>query len=373
MRRRLGVDRGGGEADPVHRSTALKPVDALEDHALAQRPRADLELGRGRRCPCTASATRAPATIWWVRLGETPGRSASSSADIATSLGIQVAQLVERAAPAARAVRRPTARRRRCAPASGRSSTSRPRGAGVPARSRLPASWAISARIFLRSPLQLGVVGVAGEVGARQPGRAERKRPGDVRALVGAGGDLQRAAADVEDGEPPGRPAEPAADGQERQPGLVLTRQHPDVDAGALAHRAQHLVGVHGVAHRRGGERQHLLAALVVGDVERLGGEVDEGVDAGRRDRAVVVEVLGEPERLLVGEGRERRGAVVGVDHQQVAGVRADVEHAEPHGSTVPDGRRLVRRLVGCACARGRPGVPPCLRGVRRTPPTTPR
>ena len=43
-----------------------------------------------------------------------------------------------------------------------------------------------------------------------------------------------------------------------------------------------------------------------------------------------VVEVLGEPQRLLVGVGRHRRGAAVRVDHEQVHGVGADVEHSEP-------------------------------------------
>ena len=51
---------------------------------------------------------------------------------------------------------------------------------------------------------------------------------------------------------------------------------------------------------------------------------------------AVGVEVLGEAQRLLVGEGRQRRRAVVGVDHQQVARVGPDVQDAEAHGSTLP-------------------------------------
>ena len=56
----------------------------------------------------------------------------------------------------------------------------------------------------------------------------------------------------------------------------------------------------------------------------------------GLGDRAVVVEVLGEPQRLLVGVRRQRRRAAVGVDHEQVAGVGADVEDAEAHGANVP-------------------------------------
>ena len=54
-------------------------------------------------------------------------------------------------------------------------------------------------------------------------------------------------------------------------------------------------------------------------------------------DRAVVVEVLGEPQRLLVGVRRQRRGAAVGVDHEQVPGVGADVEDAQAHAPRTTD------------------------------------
>ena len=100
---------------------------------------------------------------------------------------------------------------------------------GGPPRRRWPASWAMSARIFLRSARTVLLARHAvAEVLARQPGRAERERPGDVGLLVGAAGDLERAAADVEDREPAGGPAEPATYGEEGQPRLVLTRQDGD-------------------------------------------------------------------------------------------------------------------------------------------------
>ncbi len=49
-------------------------------------------------------------------------------------------------------------------------------------------------------------------------------------------------------------------------------------------------------------------------------------------DGAVVVEVLGQPQRLLVGVRRQRGRAAVGVDHEQVPGVGPDVEDAQTHG-----------------------------------------
>ena len=39
---------------------------------------------------------------------------------------------------------------------------------------------------------------------------------------------------------------------------------------------------------------------------------------------------------LLVGEGRQGCGAVVGIHHEEVAGVGADVEDAQAHGATLP-------------------------------------
>ena len=129
VRGRLGVDRGGGEADPGHRSQPehRELVEALEDHALAQRPRADLELGevedvhaalgdQGARDDLVGPARRDTGQV-----GELVGRHRDQ-------LGDPLAQLVERQrARDQGAVRRGRARRR-CGPASGTSWRSRPRG-----------------------------------------------------------------------------------------------------------------------------------------------------------------------------------------------------------------------------------------------------
>jgi hypothetical protein len=104
---------------------------------------------------------------------------------------------------------------------------------------------------------------------------------GHVRRLVPAAGDLQRAAADVEDCEPPGRPAEPAAYGEEGEPGLVLAGEDVDHHAGALLDVLEHLVAVARVADRRRGEAEDVLAPLVLGDAQCLGGELGERVDPG--------------------------------------------------------------------------------------------
>ena len=197
-----------------------------------------------------------------------------------------VAQGAQRRGCAAPARPRPTGRRRRSGRASGRSWRSprpgrgRRRAAGCRRRGR-------SRRGSPCGACQPGLVGLVVEELAGQPGGTQRQRPGDVRPLVGAAGDLERAAADVEDGEPAGGPAEPAAYGEEGQPRLVLAGEHLDVDAGALAHQAEDALGVAGVAHRGGRERQHLLAALVLRDDQRLGDEAGQRIEPGLRDRAV--------------------------------------------------------------------------------------
>ena len=63
---------------------------------------------------------------------------------------------------------------------------------------------------------------------------------------------------------------------------------------------------------------------------------------------AVVVEVLGQPQRLLVRERRQGCRTVVGVHHQQMTGVGADVEDAEAHASNLP-----VARAAACEDERG--------------------
>ena len=290
VRGRLGVDRGGGEADQraveapwlsaasstteiwsrrsritPSRSAHGQISSAVQVEDVHARPRRRARPARSGAC---GSARR--------RAGRRARRR-----DMLHQLGDPLRQRLELEHPRHQRARRHWARRRRCAPASGRSSTSRPRGRARPGRSRWPASRAISARICLRSSRIVVLVGRPPPNHTRAIRAApERQRPGHVGGLVGAAGDLQRAAADVEDRQPAGRPAEPAAYGQEGQARLVLTGEHLQRDAAVLLDVGEDLVGVDGVADRGGREAEHLLAALVLGDLGRGGAEVGEGLDA---------------------------------------------------------------------------------------------
>jgi hypothetical protein len=202
----------------------------------------------------------------------------------------------------------------------------------------------------------LGLAGRAGaEVLPRQPCGTQRDRPGDLGLLVGAAGDLQRAAADVEDRQAPGRPAEPAAYGEERQPGLVVPRQYGDADAGLGRDVVEDGVGVDRVTHGGGREAQHVLGAAVLGDDDGPRHELGQRLDPLRR-HVPVVEVLGQAQRLLVGVRRKRGRTPMCVDDEQVPRVGADVEDAEAHAveSTVGAAPTLVRcqRSISSSPAR---------------------
>ena len=161
--------------------------------------------------------------------------------------------------------------------------------------------------------------------------RAERQRHDRLGLLVQAR-DLKRAAADVEQQQPTRRPAEPAPGGQEGQPRLVLAGQHPDDGPGLRLDPGEHLVAVTRVPDRGRGEREEILHALVLRDLERLRHHLGEPLLTEPGQRIATLQVSSERKLHLVGEGRQRPGPWVSVDDQEMHRVRADVEHPESHG-----------------------------------------
>lgn len=241
---------------------------------------------------------------------------------------------------------------------------------GAPSRETSPTTVAISARMCrLSSRSRSGSATSPGSQRAVSLPAAQRHRAGHVRLLVQAAGDLQRAAADVEVEQPAGGPAEPAADRQEGEPGLVLAGEHPQFDPGLLGDPAEHLLAVGGLAHGGGGEGQYVDDALVLGDPQRGGDHADQLLDPGSVDRALLVEEFGEPQLGLVGVRGQGCGARVGVDHQEVDRVGTYVEYTESHNPpryAISRRRRpvvpvfvLVRVLIAAGTGRpGRTGAP---------------
>ena len=283
----------------------------------------------------TASATSAPGTIWWARLGETPG-----------SVGELVGGHRDQLAGSTRAGRRAAA----CAATSGPS----PDGAAPQIRASERNVFEVAAARSGGAAAQQ-VAGVAGDVGAdllaqradrrlvrrrrrRSSSRASRAAPsGSDQATSGAS-----SAPPAISSEPPPMSktaSRPADQPNQRRTARKVSRASSSPGSTSIATPVslgdvvEHLVAVGGVAHRRGREAEHVLAALVLGDHDGVGDERGQRVDPASGVTAPSVEVLGEPQRLLVGVRRQRRRAAVGVDHEQVAGVGADVEHAQAHGS----------------------------------------
>ena len=167
---------------------------------------------------------------------------------------------------------------------------------GAPKRAELAhRTGDLGAYVAAQGPDVVGVGRVAGQPARGQPAGAQRQRHGRVGFLVDAVGDLQRAAADVQDEQPAGRPAEPAPGGEEGEPGLVGAGEDLELDAGLGADpRARTSSPLAGLAHRGGGERQQILDALVLGGLERVPDDRDESVDPLGADRSVAVEEFGE-------------------------------------------------------------------------------
>ena len=107
--------------------------------------------------------------------------------------------------------------------------------------------------------------------------------------------------------------------------------EHLEVDAGLVADRGQHLgpFGASRSADVAKASRSSVPWSSATSSACRT--DSTSRVAPGVVDAAVVGEVLGQAQLGLVGVGRQRPRALVRVDDQQVHGVRADVEHREPH------------------------------------------
>ena len=152
-----------------------------------------------------------------------------------------------------------------------------------------------------------------------------------IRQLIPARRDLERSAADVEEQQLSGRPAEPAPHGEEGELGLGLSVEHLQRLAEGSLDAGDHVGPVPGVAHRarRGGEQ--LVDPLGLRDLSRPNHSRLECSYALFGDRTVVCEVPHQPQDGAIAGRRQRStpGANIGGEH--VDGVGTDVEDSEAH------------------------------------------
>ncbi len=165
-----------------------------------------------------------------------------------------------------------------------------------------------------------------------------------IRQFVATGRDLERAAADVEEQDLACSPAEPAADGEEGEPGLGLAAEHLQRLAQGVLDQRDHLRAVRRLAHGRGRRREQLVDALGGGHAPRLGHGVHQSRDSGRSDLAVRSEVAHQAQHRALTRRGQWSSAGPHVGDEQMDGVRTDVEDSQAHGSTVAPRRSRSAR-----------------------------
>ena len=326
--------RRGGASVIDRRSTGhrVDQVEALEDDALAQRPRADLELGQVEDVHDRVGDERAGDEL--VRRGSARRRAGRRA----------------RRARHRHQLRDPLRRtrasrtRRTSGPFAGRSRTADPRQRAE----RLGRRDGV-----VRRPGPEHGAGVAGDVGAdaacaasREPslvgaaspgtrgsaGRAERQRLRHVGRLVGT-----RRRSPASHRRCRRRARRPSDQPNQRRTARKVSRASSSPGSTSMStpvaspDPVEHVVAVGRVTDRRRREAEDLLAALVLGDDERA--EATNSVSARRpaRRRAPSASRCSASRSGSLNENAGSGAAPpVRVDHEQVPGVGADVEDAQP-------------------------------------------
>ena len=202
---------------------------------------------------------------------------------------------------------------------------------GGPPRSRCPASWAMSARIFLRSAR----ISFSPGIPSRKWSRASRAAPiGIDQATSGSS-----SAPPAISSEPP--PMSKTASRPADQPNHRRTARKVSRASSSPGRTAMRTPVSSATWSRTASQLSASRTAEVANPSMSCAplssatttASATNLVSALMPDRVISpsLEVLGEAQRLLVGVRRQRGRAAVGVDHQEMTGVGADVEDAEAH------------------------------------------
>jgi hypothetical protein len=187
--------------------------------------------------------------------------------------------------------------------------------------------------VFDQPSLVAPADGVAADEPFGEADHADLEAPGEGRLARGAEGDLDAAAADVDDDAVSLREVDAVGRGDVNQPGFLGAGDHPHVDAGAIADRGEEVAAVLGLAGGAGRRRDDLVDLVRVGQAPELRQRLEAAGHRRRRQRPAVEAPGAQPDHLLlaVDDFEGLIGADLGHDH--VHGVGADVDRGEAHGA----------------------------------------
>ena len=342
------------------------PASSSSKNAPSRRPASVTSSASNPPTSITVWTTTAPARIRSPRSGLMPATRLRCSGDIPASRSTSASSS-------------PRSRRKPWTPYQGRPRSIITAAARLRTVPPIPASAAVRVAQPLRVgqlpahvlPQRLEVLGLdalGGEEALRRDDRAEPPGARIARRAIDDVRELHRAAADVERD----------AVGQRRRvdhgevavAGLLLAREHLDVEPGALAGGAHERLAVRRLADRRGRQRPHPLDA-------RRAAEVGEQVDRLERaphrlglERPAGLLVLADPHRLVDLVGPLPPVLGVGED-DEAERVRPEIDDGEPLLHAVNGMRCASRGVVegpactSTACIEGGSEVPVAVRGER--------
>ena len=157
--------------------------------------------------------------------------------------------------------------------------------------------------------------------------------------------------------------------GDVNQPGLLGARDHPHVDAGAIADRGEEVAAVLGLAGGAGRRRDDLVDLVRVGQPPELGERLEAAGHRRRRQRPAVEAAGAEPDHLLLAVDDLEGLIRADLRHDHVHGVGADVDRGQAHGghSTMSAGHPDMR-ATSTASLRRRASPRAAARADDRTP-----
>ncbi len=164
-----------------------------------------------------------------------------------------------------------------------------------------------------------------------EPRDAEPLAHGPLQAGRVADHDLDAPAAEVEAQRRPGIDQHRGADRGEDEPGLLEPVDDVRADAGLRLDAIEDRVTVGGAAQRARRAGEDLGRARGFGQHPEPAHRLHRGVGGDRGDEALAAHDVAEPEHLLLAHERLERAVGAHFGHDEMEGVRSEVNRGDPH------------------------------------------